>query len=76
MNTIKLGDVVIINTTGQAGTVSEILAPDMLQVILRNGEVYHGAPTSVRIPQSQEDLDAAPIDVDRLVPKKPKKASR
>lgn len=62
-NEIKEGDVVIVGT-GQAGTL--INTGSQFAVLLRNGDLWYGHPGLVRIPQSQEDLDAAPIEFDRF----------
>lgn len=64
MNEINVGDVVI-SGTGQAGTVV-CFGKDEACVLLRNGDLWYGPCHQVRKPQNQEDLDSAPIDVDRF----------
>ncbi len=67
------GDVVILNNTGQAGTLTEFLTSETVQVILRSLEIWHGPVSSCRLPQSREELDAAPLEVERPVHKRRKK---
>jgi hypothetical protein len=57
---------VVICATGQAGTVIDDQNKDNLWVLLANGNIWHGAEFQCREPQSQEDLDACPLDVDRF----------
>lgn len=56
---------VVIVLTGQAGTVINNVSGD-IWVLLRNGDIWVGSEGMVRYPQSQEDLDAAIVDVERL----------
>lgn len=65
MARFEQGTVVII-PTGQAGSVVDDQQSDNLWVLLRNGNIWHGADFQCREPQSQEDLDACPVDVDRF----------
>lgn len=67
------GDVVLCGS-GQAGTIIMVLK-DVVHVLLRNGNIWTGSITQCRFPQSQEDLDCAPLEVERIAPK-PKKAKR
>ncbi len=64
---VAVGDVVIVGT-GQAGTVDELA--DDIWVLLRNGDIWVGPYHKARHPQSQEDLDMCPIDVERLEAKR------
>jgi hypothetical protein len=57
--------VVVICGTGQAGTIVEVIGRD-IWVLLRNNDVWVGPMNQCRFPQDQADLDAAPIDVERL----------
>ena len=61
------GDVVICGS-GQAGTV--IQSGRDVWVFLRNGDVWTGPAHQIRFPQDQADLDAAPINVERLEAKR------
>lgn len=63
----KEGDVVIC-ATSQAGTIAQITG-DSVWVFLRNFDIWVGATHGIRLPQSQEDLDACPVDVERPEPK-------
>lgn len=55
------GTVVIVGS-GQAGTVWWC-AGVQVAVILRNNEVWSGAISQCRVPQTPEELDLAPLDV-------------
>jgi hypothetical protein len=68
MKNIEEGLIVIIGT-GQCGTVSEIIGND-IWVLLRNGDIWVGPLNRVRMPQSQEDQDACPVNVERLETKR------
>jgi hypothetical protein len=63
----KEGEVVIIGT-GQAGTVIS-LNKDYC-VLLANGDLWYGFESQMRYPQSKEDLDACPLNVDRFADRK------
>lgn len=60
---------VVICPTGQAGTVVEVLL-GAAWVLLRNGDIWVGEIFRLRLPQSQEDLDFCPINVERLETKR------
>ncbi len=62
------GDVVIC-ATGQAGTCTQITG-DSIEILLRSGELWHGPKSQCRLPQSEADLAAAPVDVERPEPKR------
>lgn len=62
-NFFKEGSVVICDT-GQAGTVTHLDGSDA-SVLLRNSEMWHGMVNRLRAPQSQADLDACPIEVEK-----------
>jgi hypothetical protein len=64
MGSFKSGSVVIC-ATSQAGTVVQITGKDVW-VLLRNNDVWVGLDHDIRNPQDQADLDACPIDVERL----------
>ena len=64
----KEGDVVIY-LTGQAGTVTQITGQDVW-ILLRNADIKVGFIREIRFPQDQADLDACPIDVERVEPKR------
>ena len=64
MEEIKEGSVVV-SGTGQAGTACDFKGSD-IAVLLRNGDIWIGPVHQCHIPQSQEELDACPIDVDRF----------
>jgi hypothetical protein len=68
MNDFALGDVAICGS-GQAGTIIQVDSND-LWILLRNGDIWTGRAHECRHPQSQEDLDAAPINVNRLESKR------
>lgn len=68
MNEFIDGNVVICDT-GQAGSICQISGRD-IWVLLRNGDIWIGQTNRVRFPQDQADLDAAPVDVDRLETKR------
>lgn len=69
------GTVVITTDSGQAGTVILVYG-DSAQVLLANGEIWQGQVRMLRLPQSREELDAAPLNVERVVPKPRKLKSR
>ena len=60
---------VVIVSTGQAGTIMQSSA-GQLWVLLRNYDVWTGDSNRVRLPQDQADLDACPVDVERLESKR------
>lgn len=64
MSEINEGTVVIAGT-GQAGTLIQN-DPDNVWVLLRNGDIWYGPAHQIREPQSQEELDAAPLEFDRF----------
>jgi hypothetical protein len=61
---IKEGDVVIVST-GQAGTYC-CGGKEQVCVLLTNGCLWYGKYHEMRLPQSAEDLAAAPLDFDRF----------
>lgn len=63
MREYKEGTVVIVGT-GQAGTV--IGVHKEYCVLLANGNLWYGFESQMREPQSQEDLDNCPLEVDRF----------
>lgn len=63
MNEFVEGDVVIVGT-GQAGTV--VALGPQLSVLLANGDMWHGPANMTRLPQDQDDLDAAPREIDKF----------
>jgi len=65
MAKIKEGSVVIC-ATGQAGTVVDDSIDTNICVLLRNSDLWFGPAYQCRLPQSKEDLDACPLDVDRF----------
>lgn len=69
---MREGDVVIVGDTGQVGTLTYIGGPGQTQVLLRNGDVWTGDLNRLRLPQDQAEVDAAPLNVER-VPLKRKK---
>lgn len=64
MNNFVDGSVVICGS-GQSGTVIQT-GKDMW-ILLLNGDIWIGPTHTVRFPQDQADLDAAQLNVDRLV---------
>ena len=68
MDSLQNGTVVICQT-GQAGTVCDLSGKEAW-VLLRNGDIWVGQTNRIRFPQDEADLDAAPIDVDRLESKR------
>jgi hypothetical protein len=64
MNDFVEGVVVIVGS-GQAGTIVEVTGRDVW-VLLRNGDVWIGPMSQIRLPQDQADIDAAPLNVERL----------
>lgn len=66
------GTVVILMSTGQAGTVTHV-SGDSAAVLLRNLDIWSGPINQLRLPQSQEEMDMAPIDVERHEPKRKRK---
>lgn len=68
---MKPGTVVIV-PTGQSGTVC-----DGSSVILTNGDIWTGDLDHCYEPKSQEELDAAPLEVEKFNHKeKPKKKGK
>jgi len=57
--------VVVICGSGQAGSIVQIDGRDVW-VLLRNGDVWVGSSNQCRIPQDEADLNACPLDVERL----------
>lgn len=64
MKEILVGEVVITGS-GQAGTYIGIESGQAC-VLLANGCFWYGNPREMRLPQSSEDLAAAPLEVDRF----------
>ena len=60
---------VVICSTGQCGSViySE---KDNVWVLLRNSDIWVGPGSRLRIPQDQADMDACPINVERIEAKR------
>lgn len=58
------GDIVIC-VTSQAGTIAQIAGKDVW-VLLQNGDIWVGLTHDIRFPQNQEDLDACPLNIERL----------
>lgn len=56
--------IIVIVDTGQVGTVVWT-TNDSIEVLLRNGDIWTGNVKLCRLPQGQEELDLAPIDVER-----------
>lgn len=65
MTEINEGAVVIVATTGQAGTFVGQNSQHA-GVLLANGDMWYGHAGEMREPQDQADLDAAPLEVDRF----------
>lgn len=61
---IEEGTVVIV-ATGQAGTVIQCDQQNVT-VLLSNQCLWQGKRSQVYIPQSKEELDAAPVEIDRF----------
>lgn len=55
--------------TGQAGTVISVTG-DSMMVLLRNGEIWNGPTKMCYVPQSASELAAAPVEVERVEPRK------
>ena len=62
------GDIVICSTS-QAGTLIQIDGKNAW-VFLRNGDIWTGFLSQIYKPQSQEHLDACPINVPRIEAKR------
>ena len=58
------GTVVIVDT-GQAGTVVQKTHGGIV-VLLQNLNLWHGHPGKVYVPTTQEELDAAILEIDRF----------
>lgn len=56
---------VVIVSSGQAGTVV-YCDQHNITVLLRNLCLWQGKRSQVYVPQSQEEVDAAPLEVDRF----------
>lgn len=63
---------VVICGDGRAGTI-EIVVGSTVWVLTRNHHIWIGPLNQCREPQSQEDLDACPVDVPRLEQKMKRK---
>ena len=59
------GDIVIVDT-GQSGCIAQLIGKDVW-VLLKNNDIFVGLTHQLRYPQGQDDLEACPFDVDRLV---------
>jgi len=57
------GQVVIVSSS-QAGTIIQI--DSSIWVFLANSDIWVGTEHEVRFPQDQADLDACPLNVERL----------
>lgn len=66
---------VVICSTGQAGSLIQIDGKNVW-VLLRNNDIFTGTSHQIRIPQGQEDLDAAPIDISRIEVKRSTRPDR
>ena len=62
---------VVICSTSQAGTLVQVAGKDVW-VLLANGDVWVGQAHHIRYPQDQADLDACPLNVDRLEKRVPR----
>lgn len=62
METYKPGNMVIVNTTGQCGTVWYITDKEVA-VLLANRDIWYGDHWDVRLPSSDQELKACPRDV-------------
>lgn len=69
---VEEGSVVLLCSTGQAGTIISVSNENAF-VLLRNGDIWVGPTNQLRLPQSTEELEFAPIDVERPAPKRKKK---
>jgi hypothetical protein len=67
MNEFVEGDVIICGT-GQAGSIVECFKRDVW-VLLRNNDIWVGPTSHIRHPQDEADLNACPLDVERVAPK-------
>ena len=68
MDSFEEGNVVIVSTS-QAGTLIQIVKNDVW-VLLTNRDIWTGPLHGIRYPQDQADLDAAPLNVERLEEKR------
>jgi len=60
---------VVICGTGQCGTIAQKSGKE-IWILLRNGDLFVGQDYQIRVPQSQEDLDSCPLNVDRVETKR------
>jgi len=60
---------VVICGTSQAGTITDIFKRNVW-VLLQNGDIWVGSVGQIRFPQDQADLDACPLNVERLETKR------
>jgi hypothetical protein len=63
-NSFREGDVVICGS-GQAGSL--VQEGSDVWVLLTNGDIWTGPENRIRHPQDQADLDAAPLEVEKIV---------
>jgi hypothetical protein len=68
MNDFEEGSVVIC-LTSQAGTIIQLTSQDVW-VLLANKDVWVGPIRAIRFPQDQADLDACPLNVQRIEEKR------
>ena len=67
---MKEGTVVIV-ATGQCGTIVAIASAIYgAIVLLRNGEMWQGPLAMCHEPQSAEEMESAPLEVEKEKPKK------
>lgn len=70
---------VVICSTGQAGTLTQVIGGDVW-VLLANKDLWVGTTTQIRYPQDRADLDACPLEVERLekrgIPKPNKRSNQ
>lgn len=72
---MKPGDVVIVNETKQAGTITEFHSGEA-EVLLANNDIWNGESRGIRA-CSQEEAEAAPREFDRFANRpKPARAVR
>lgn len=64
MNEFIEGKVVVCGS-GQAGSIIHTDERN-IWVLLRNGNIWVGFINQIRLPQDQADLDACPIEVERI----------
>jgi len=68
MSELYEGDIVIVTTTGQCGTVFRLLSDNQIMVILRNNDVYTGYDHLVYFTENLEEQNSAPLNAPRFEP--------